>query len=135
MLARRAGLIVLGAALLGLGGCDHRDDSLTGVWTGAFRDNLGGLGGGNLTFTQQSGAVVQGSWSAFFKTFGALAKFNNSGALTGTLDGDTIAGMLSSQGPCSFSFQATRSGLQMSGTYAAVNCAFVETGSFDLEKQ
>ena len=128
-------MIVLGATLLGLSGCDHRNDSLTGVWSGAFRDSLGALGGGSFTFTQQSGALVQGSWKVFFQTFGALAKFNNSGTLTGMLEGNSITGTLSSQGACPFSLQATRSGTQMSGTYAAVDCAVAETGSFDLEKE
>ena len=135
MLAVRAGLIVLGATLLGLSGCGSQDDSLTGVWTGAFRDSRGGLGGGSLTFTQQSGALLQGSWKVFFQVFGATAKFNNNGLLTGMVDGSSIAATMTSQGPCSFALQATRSGRQMAGTYADVNCAVPEAGSFDLEKQ
>ena len=71
----------------------------------------------------------------FFQTFGALAKFNNSGALAGVVEGNSVTGTLSSQGPCPFSFQATYSGVHMTGTYAAVDCAFTETGSFDLEKE
>ena len=135
MLSGRACLVVLGVSLIGLGGCGREEDSFNGVWTGAFRDSLGGLGGGALTLTQ-SGDLVQGSWRIFFQVFGVgdLAKFNNSGSLAGAADGDSLtANLMTSQGPCPFSLQATRTGTILRGTYEAVNCSFTETGSFDLE--
>ena len=135
MLARRACLVVIGATLLGFSNCGGDDHSLVGTWSGAFRDSRGGLGGGSLIFSQQSGGSLQGSWRVFFQLTGLSSNFNNQGSLTGTLDGNSIAAVLTSQGPCPFSLQATRTGRQMSGTYVAVNCASPETGSFDLEKQ
>jgi hypothetical protein len=134
MLRSRAGLMILGVTLLGLGGCGGGEASLTGVWEGAFKDSLGGLGGGSFTFTQQSGASLQGSWQVFFQTPYAIAKFNSHGLLTGTVDGSAVTAMLTSEGPCSFAIQATVTGRHMSGTYTDVNCAVPETGSFDLEK-
>jgi hypothetical protein len=128
--------MVLGT-LLGLGGCGGSVSSvgsLTGVWEGAFKDSLGGLGGGSFTFTQQSGVSLQGSWQVFFQTPYAIAKFNSHGFLSGTVDGSAVAAMLTSEGPCSFAVQATVSGRHMSGTYTDVNCAVHETGTFDLDK-
>jgi hypothetical protein len=135
MRRERAGLIALGAVLLGLGGCDGRDDSLTGVWTGALRDSIGGLGGGDLTFTEASGLMTQGTWHFFFTNFGSATQFHTGGTLTGTVDGNAIAAMLTPETGCSLSLQATRSGFHMTGTYTAQSCAVPETGSFDLEKQ
>jgi hypothetical protein len=135
MRRKRASVISLGVVFLAFGACDGRDDSLTGNWTGAFRDSIGGLGGGNLTFNEQSGPTVQGSWQFFFMTFGSAKQFHNGGSLTGTVDGNSITVMLSPLTGCSLALQATRSGLHMSGTYAAVSCAVSETGSFDLEKE
>jgi hypothetical protein len=135
MRRKRASLVALGVAFLAFGACDGRDDSLTGNWTGAFRDSIGGLGGGNLTFTEQSGPMAQGSWQFFFQNFGSAKQFHNGGTLAGTVDGNAITVMLTPLTGCSLSLQATRSGLNMSGTYAAVNCAVPETGTFDLEKE
>jgi len=133
MLKRRAALILLVAALFGLHGCSD-DDSLSGVWTGAFSDSLGGFGGGNLTL-RQSGAALEGSWEAVFQTFAGRAQYNNGGSLAGTVDGGSISlVMTSSQGSCSYHLDATRSGRKLSGTYAAIDCATPQTGSVDLER-
>src|SRR5678815_2853858 len=129
MLARRVCLLTLIASLLGFAGCSE-DDSLTGVWTGAFKDSLGDLGGGSLTFTQQSGALLQGSWQVIFA---GKAAYNNSGTLSGSIDGNSIAAVMTSQG-CSFALQATRSGNDMSGSYATIDCVTPETGTVDLTK-
>jgi hypothetical protein len=134
-LSGRAFFIVLAVALLLQGGCGGRDDSLQGFWTGAFRDSRGGLGGGSLTFTGQSGTSLLGSWKVFFQTFGALAQFNSEGSFTGTVDGGSISLVLTpSKGSCSFHLEATRSGHKLAGTYSAIDCATPQTGSFDLEK-
>ncbi len=125
----------MGVVLLGLAGCDGRDDSLAGTWTGAIRDSIGGLGGGNLTFTGQSGPEARGSWAFFFQNFGSAKQFHTAGSLAGTVDGNSITVMLSPLTGCSLALQATRTGFQMAGTYTAVNCAVPETGSFDFEKQ
>jgi hypothetical protein len=131
MLARRACLLVLVAWLMGFAGCGE-DDSLTGVWTGAFRDSLGDLGGGSFTFTQQSGVLLQGSWQVIYRAFGKAA-YDNSGTLSGSIDGNSIAAVMTSKG-CSFALQAARSGNDMTGTYATIDCATPETGTIDLTK-
>lgn len=118
---------------MGFAGCGE-DDSLTGVWTGAFRDSLGGLGGGSLTFTQQSGALLQGSWQVIYQTFAGKAGYNNSGTISGSTDGDSITAVMTTQGPCSFALQATRSGNDMTGSYATIDCATPETGTIDLTR-
>ena len=122
--------------LLALAGCGGDDDaSLVGTWTGAFKDNKGGLGGGTITFHQQAGATLHGTWQVFFQLQGVSAGFNNAGMVSGMSDGNAIAGSMTSQGPCPFSFQATVSGLTMAGTYTTgPECSFTETGTFDLEK-
>lgn len=135
MRRKRAVPILFGAVLLGLGGCDGRDDSLAGNWTGAFRDSIGALGGGNLSFTQQSGPELRGSFQMFFANFGSAKQFHNVGSLTGTVDGNSITAMLSPLSGCRLFLQATRTGVHMAGTYSAVDCALEETGSFDLEKE
>jgi len=136
MFAARASLVVLGAALLEVGGCGNDEGSLVGMWTGGFRDDLGGLGGGSFTFTEQSGAELRGSWQMFFQLTGISAGFNNSGSLAATVEGDEVAGVLTSQGPCPFSFQARVSGRTMAGTYTTgADCSAPEAGSFDLERR
>ncbi len=133
MLRSRVTRAILAVALLGLQGCGSDDDSLNGVWTGAFKDSLGGQGGGNLTLNQ-AGAALQGSWEAVFQTFAGRAKYNNNGSVSGTVAGDAISLIMTSQGPCSYRLDATRTGRMLSGTYAAVNCDIPQTGSIDLEK-
>jgi hypothetical protein len=134
MFPRRAPLVLLVVAALGLAGCGV-EDSLAGTWTGGFKDSLGGFGGASLTFTQ-SGSVVGGSWQVFFlPSLGGSSKYNNSGSVTGTVEGNSISAVLSSQGPCPFVLQATRTGIHMTGSYAAMNCAVAQAGTLDLEKR
>lgn len=126
--------MVITAALLGLPACGGDDDSLSGFWTGAFKDSLGGLGGGNLTL-RQSGVVLEGSWEMVFQTMANRSKYNNSGTLSGTVDGSSISlVMTSSKGSCSYHLEAARSGRKLSGTYSAIDCATPQTGGLDLEK-
>lgn len=130
---RRAALILLVAALFGVHGCSE-DDSLNGVWTGGFKDSLGGFGGGNLTL-RQSGVILEGTWEVVFQTNPGRAKYNNSGSLAGMVEGGSISlVMTSSQGSCSYHLDATRSGRKLSGKYSAIDCAAPQTGSLDLEK-
>jgi hypothetical protein len=136
MIAGRACLVVLGATLLGISGCGGDDESLVGQWTGAFRDNLGGIGGGSFTITQHVAGTLQGSWQVFFQLVGISAGFNNDGSLTGIVEGSALTGALTSQGPCPFSFQARVSGRIMAGSYTTgAGCSAPETGTFDLEKR
>lgn len=135
MLRSRAVRAIFVIALLAPQGCGSGDDdSLNGVWTGGFKDSLGGLGGGNLTLNE-SGVALQGSWEAVFQTFAGREKYNNSGSVTGTAAGDAISLIMTSQGPCPYKLDATRTGRKLSGTYSAMNCDTPQTGSVDLEKR
>jgi hypothetical protein len=129
--------VVVGAALIGLCGCGGDEDpSLMGTWTGAFKDSKGGLGGGSITFHQQAGSTLHGTWQVFFQLVGISAGFNNNGMVSGMAEGSSISGALTSQGPCPFAMKANVSGKTMTGTYTTgPDCSFTETGSFDLEKQ
>jgi len=133
MLLRRACLLSLVVSLLGFVACSE-DDSLTGVWTGAFKDSLGGLGGGSLTFSQMSGVSLSGSWQVIYQTFAGKAAYNNSGTLSGSTAGNAITAVMTSQGGCSFALQATRSGNDMTGSYTSTDCATSQTGTIDLTK-
>jgi hypothetical protein len=131
---KRAGLVAFVAASLALAGCGSGEDSLSGVWTGAFRDTLGGLGGGSFTFSQ-SGAEVQGSWQVIFETFAGHTQYNNSGSVVGSVTGDLVTAQMTSQSSCVFAFQGTRSGRHLSGSYQSSGCAVPQSGTVDLEKE
>jgi hypothetical protein len=104
------------------------------VWTGAFKDNLGGLGGGTFTFSE-SGGVVSGSWQVIYQTFAGHAQYDNSGSLDGTLAGDLVTAQMTSQSSCVYMLQATRSGRHMAGSYESQGCATAQNGTVDLERQ
>jgi hypothetical protein len=128
----RASAVLLPLAIaVVLAGC-RGDESLTGNWTGAFKDSLGLAGGGHLTISQ-SGASLSGEWQV---TFTADSAFNDEGPLTGTAAGDTIsATLMPTRGPCPFALTATRTGDQIRGNYTAVNCRREQTGTVDLQRR
>jgi hypothetical protein len=128
------GLGLFAFLVLAANGCGSGDSGLAGVWTGAFRDNLGGLGGGSFTFSETD-TVVQGSWQVIFETFAGRAKFNNSGSFRGTVSGDLVTVQMTSQNSCVFTLQATRSGSHLAGSYDSVGCPVPQKGSVDLERQ
>lgn len=133
MLRGRRGLVlgVLAGSALLLARCGSDDESLTGVWTGGARDSLGGNGGLNFSFSQSSSDVT-GTWELVFAT-GSPA--NNGGTLSGTVQGGSISGTLTSQAACHFSLTATRSGEHLAGSYAATDCASTQKGSFDADRR
>jgi hypothetical protein len=132
---RRACLVAIAVTALTLAACGSGDDdALSGVWTGAFRDSLGGLGGGTFTLSE-SGGIVSGSWQVIYQTFAGRAQYNNSGSLNGTLAADLVAAQMTSQSSCVFVLQATRSGRHMAGSYESQGCATAQNGTVDLEKE
>jgi len=128
---RRWALLLLLAALSFLASCGGEDESLTGTWTGAVRDSLGGNGGTTLGFSQ-SGSDLGGVWEVVFSLTSPL---NTGGTLTGKVEGNSISATLMSRGPCSFSLAATRSGGNIRGSYSAVGCDVVQKGTLDLERR
>lgn len=130
MLGRRGVFLALLAGLSLLAACDNKDDSLTGVWTGAFTDSLGGAGGGTLVFTQ-SGSDLSGTWEVVFSS---TSRFNNSGTLAGTVEGSSISATLAGRRGCNYAMTASRTRDRIRGTYKANDCP-AQTGSLDLEKR
>jgi hypothetical protein len=124
-------LVALAAGALLLAACGSDDESLSGNWTGGIRDSLGGNGGANFNFSQ-SGSDLGGTWEFVFPT-GSPA--NNGGTLAGKVQGTSIAATLASDGPCSYSMTATRTGDHLAGSYAAVDCASTQKGSFDADRR
>jgi hypothetical protein len=131
---RRVCLVSIVVTALALAACGGNDDSLSGVWTGAFKDSLGGQGGGTFTFSE-SGGIVSGSWQVIFQTLAGRAQFNNSGSLNGTLAGDLVTAQMTSQSSCIYVLQATRSGRHLAGSYNAQGCAIAQNGTVDLERE
>jgi hypothetical protein len=134
MTTPRACFVSIVVTALALAACGGDDGSLGGVWTGAFKDNLGGLGGGTFTFSE-SGGVVSGSWQVIYQTFAGHAQYDNSGSLDGTLAGDLVTAQMTSQSSCVYMLQATRSGRHMAGSYESQGCATAQNGTVDLERQ
>ena len=131
MAERRWALLLLLAALSFLASCGGEDESLTGTWTGAVRDSLGGNGGTTFVFSQ-SGSDLGGVWEVVFSL---TSPFNTGGTLTGKVEGNSISATLMSRGPCSFSLAATRSSGNIRGSYSAMGCDVVQTGTLDLERR
>ena len=131
MAERRRALLLLAVGLSLLTCCGSEGDSLTGTWTGAVRDILGGNGGATFNFSQ-SGSDLAGTWDVIFTL---TSRFNTGGTLTGTVTGDSASATLASSGPCSYSLTATRSGDRIQGSYSATGCNVVQTGTLDLERR
>jgi hypothetical protein len=134
MTTRRACFASIVVSALALAACGGDDGSLSGVWTGAFKDNLGGLGGGTFTLSE-SGGVVSGSWQVIYQTFAGHAQYNDNGSLDGTLTGDVVTAQMTSQSACVYMLQATRSGRHIAGSYESHGCATAQNGTVDLERQ
>lgn len=125
---RPAALLALGLLLAGCGDADPLD----GTWTGAFRDGVALLGGGHLSFAQ-SGSSLTGTWEV---TFGASSPFNDRGTVSGTVEANVIAVILTSaRGRCPLALAATRDGDRITGSYMAASCSYAQSGTVDLERR
>jgi hypothetical protein len=104
---------------------------LSGTWSGLIQDSAGGAGTLRVTFVQ-SGNSLSGMWTALFSN----PANNKGGNLTGTVNGNVIAAMFTTAGPCSYGVSFTLNGNQIIGTYTSGNtCAAVVSGNFTLTKQ
>ena len=130
---RYGGSIVLALVLALLGCSGDEERNLAGTWTGTVQDNIAGVGTILFTFSQ-SDAKVTGTWQSTF----AESANNNGGTLSGTVGDPAIALVLTStrSQACSFTVAANRDDENhFTGTYAAFDCARIESGSLDVTRQ
>lgn len=138
-----APLLVLPAMLAAThcGGGDDDDSggslaSLTGVFEGTLESASTGPGALSVALVQ-SGSALGGAFESDF----ADPSFNNTGTLTGQVNGDDVTLTLDSADPadCDFTVDAERSGDDdLSGTFTSVGTgcdgADEETGTFDITR-
>jgi hypothetical protein len=129
----RAARGALRAVLTGiclLAGCGE-EEGLDGTWTGGVLDSRAGNGGVTLRLSQ-SGSDLGGTWEILFS---AASPFNDTGTLTGTVQGAAISADLASGGTCVLALTASRSGETLRGEYTAVACGTQRTGQVDLTRR
>ena len=109
-------------------------DIFDGTWRGPITTNLAGVppGTANVTLTQD-GTAVLGSWATSYPD----PSDNGAGSFSGTATGSSLAGILSPSDPdqCPYTVNATASGNQLNGTYAAFDCTVSFGGTLSLTKQ
>ena len=133
---RRASFCFAFLSLVWLTACSDSSTSptptdLSGTWTGTLTDSRVGNGTARVTFSP-SGTGLSGTWSSTFPD----PSNNNSGTLSGSVNGSSVMITLTPSVPisCPFQVTATVAGNQMTGTYAAVNCSVPDSGSISLSK-
>jgi hypothetical protein len=135
MRTRSIGLLFLLAGLVSCGKSNTSpSDIFDGTWVGQITTNLAGVAPGTATVTlTQSGSTVSGSYSTSYPD----PSNNGGGSFSGTATGTSLAGTLSPSNPnqCPYTVNATASGNQLTGTYAAFNCTISFGGSVSLTKQ
>jgi len=134
---RTPALLVTAALLCVACGSDIITDptptSFAGTWNGTVTDSLCGTG----TFQGvllQSGSAVTGTGSVTFTKIGCSGIH---GSLNGTVSGAVLQATLQSSDPqyCSLGLSVATSGSTITGTYAAVNCSYTQTGSVSATRQ
>jgi hypothetical protein len=107
--------------------------NFTGTWNGTVTDSLCGAGTFQGVLTQ-SGSSVTGTGTV---GFARIACGGVKGSFSGTASGASLQATLQSNDPqyCSLALTATLSGSTLTGTYAAVSCAYTETGTISATQQ
>jgi hypothetical protein len=106
--------------------------NVAGNWSGTLTSSYAGSGTVGFSLSQ-SGSSVSGTW---FTTFGNSAN-NNSGSLSGNLNGSTITAVLTPSNPlgCPSNVTGTLNGsTSITGTYAAFSCSVSDGGPFTVTK-
>jgi hypothetical protein len=107
--------------------------SLSGNFTGSIQDSAAGTGTVRGTLSQ-SGTSISGTLQTFF----ANPNNNNSGTVSGTVNGTSVTLVFTSSVPtaCPFNITLTQtSNTQLSGTYAAFNCTVAVGGTVSITRQ
>ena len=128
---RTTALLVMAALLCVACGSDSTTGptptSFAGTWNGTVADSLCGNGifQGVLA---QSGSSVTGTGSVVFTRAGCGGI---RGSLNGTVSGASLQATLQSSDPqyCSLALSVAVSGSTITGTYAAANCSYTQTGN------
>ena len=107
--------------------------SLTGSYGGTAQDNIAGSGtlAGSIT---QSGSSFSGTFSTAYSN----PDFNNSGVITGTVNGNSVSFAIDSADPatCDFVGTGTRSSEdRITGTFQeTAGCSVDVAGSLDISR-
>ncbi|MCA1790263.1 MAG: hypothetical protein LC667_10505 [Thioalkalivibrio sp.] len=101
-----------------------------GTWSGTMVDSFAGTGTTTITMSQ-TGSNLVGTWQATFPSL------DSGGSLTGVVNEDEVAFELlpADSAACPFSGVAQRTGLTLTGTYEAFDCAEAITGTVTVTKQ
>ena len=129
--------LICACVVVGCGGDDNNEPLLNGGFGGTMQDSL--AGSGTLTMTIiQDGENLKGTWASVF----AAPANDNQGILTGTIQNPSaphpsISMLLQPANTASCPLQVTATLLtpvEMTGTYAAMNCSRAETGTLDVTR-
>ena len=126
-------ICILLSALPGCGGDDDGDDSLSGTYVGTIQDAFAGTGTLQVTVSQ-SGSSLSGTFQSTF----ANPQQNNSGSISGTVNGEVVTVTLtpSVAAFCPFNATLTREDDdELTGTYVAFNCTVADNGTIDITRQ
>lgn len=120
---------VLGLVLVGCGGGDD-EDNVAGNYRGTIQDSLAGTGTITATLAQNGNAVT-----GTFQT--SFPDGQGGGSVSGSRSGNALTLTVTPPQPlaCPLNVTATVAGDEIRGTYAALNCPVVDTGSFTLTRQ
>ena len=129
--------LICACVVIGCGGDDNNEPLLNGVFGGMMQDSLAGSGSLTMTIIQD-GENLKGTWQSRF----ADPTNNNQGILTGTIQQPSaphpsISMLLQPGNTASCPLQVTATLLtpvEMTGTYAAMNCSRAETGTLDVTR-
>jgi hypothetical protein len=115
------------------GGDGNFDSSLSGVYFGSIQDNVAGPGTLEIDITQ-SGSNYSGTFDATFDN----PSFDNSGTISGTIDGNSITVFIDSADPTVCDFVGSggrRSEDRITGTFReGQRCLDDVSGSFDISR-
>jgi len=104
---------------------------LVGIWTGTMNDARSGAGTLRLRLESGQAGIVSGTWSVTFPERGN----NNSGEISSSAPASNLAFTFGCTPSGSGGMVGTLAGNRITGTYFALSCTGVTSGSMDLTKQ
>ena len=127
-------LLSLGLALtfLGCGGDGDETPNIAGTYRGTVQDSVAGTGTIVTTIAQNDESLT----GTFQTTFSNPAN-NNSGSVSGRINGSSVSLVVTPSNPtsCPFNVTANVNGATIQGTYAAFNCSRAVSGTLSLTRQ
>jgi hypothetical protein len=125
--------VILLVALTNCGGGDDEDNDVSGTYTGTIQDAFAGTGTLRATISQ-SGSSLSGTFQTTFPD----PQQNNSGTISGTVNGSVVTLTLTPSVPVFCAFNATltqEDDDRITGTYVAVNCSVPDSGTISITRQ